>query len=116
MRSKLKNLAKVLRKSQTDYEARLWSILRDRRFDDFKFVRQLPIGRYIVDFCCRKNKLIIELDGGQHNEDKHIESDKVRDEYLRKKGYRVLRIWNNELDNNLDGVLDEIYYRLTNTK
>lgn len=116
MRNKLIKLAKKLRKNQTLHEDRLWYFLRDKRFDDFKFVRQFPVGRYITDFCCRKKKLIIELDGGQHNEDKQIELDKVRDEYLRKRGYRILRIWNNELDENLDGVLDEIYYRLTNLK
>lgn len=87
--------------------------MRDKGFDDFKFVRQYPVGRYIADFCCRKKKLIIELDGGQHNEERQIESDKIRDEYLRKKGYEVLRICNNELDRNLDGVLNEIYYKLT---
>jgi type I restriction enzyme M protein len=114
MKDKLVNVARQLRKNQTDYEAKLWSRLRGRRFGDFKFVRQYPVGNYIVDFCFRQEKLIIELDGGQHNEDKQIKSDKVRDEYLEKKGYRMLRIWNNELAENLEGVLDEIYYRLTN--
>ena len=102
MKDKLVNLARQLRKNQTDYEAKLWSRLRDRRFGDFKFVRQYPVGNYIVDFCFRQEKLIIELDGGQHNEDKQIKSDKVRDEYLEKKGYRMLRIWNNELAENLE--------------
>jgi adenine-specific DNA-methyltransferase len=87
-------------------------MLRDRRFNDFKFVRQYPIGRYITDFCCRKKKLIIELDGGQHNEDKNFKYDQIRDRYLESRGYKVMRIPNNELDENLDGVGDDIYYEL----
>jgi len=66
------------------------------------------IGEYIVDFCCNEKKLIIEIDGGQHNELEFINKDKQRDEYFGKCGYRVLRIWNNEIDDNLEGVLEKI--------
>jgi len=62
-----------LRKNQTPHGDKLWYFLRDKRFDGFKFVRQYPIGRYITDFCCRQKKLIIELDGGQHNDTPHDE-------------------------------------------
>lgn len=112
MKNNLIYLAKQLRKNQTEHEAKLWSRLRDRRFDGFKFIRQYPIGNYIVDFCCRQKKLIIELDGGHHNEEKNIEYDIRRDKYLRLKGYKVLRIPNIELSKNIDGVEDNIYYEL----
>jgi very-short-patch-repair endonuclease len=107
-------LAKILRKNQTLQEAKLWVMLRSRRFDNHKFVRQFSIGNYIVDFCCRKKKLIIEVDGGGHGEDKQIKYDKVRDEYLKKEGYKIFRITNYELSTNFDGCLDAIYYELNN--
>lgn len=102
-------ISRILRKNQTPHEIKLWSLLRGRRFENFKFVRQYAIGKYIVDFCCRKGKLIIELDGGQHNEDKNIKNDQLRDKSLINRGYRILRVWNNELDENLEGVLDKVY-------
>jgi len=109
MKKRLTKVARQLRKNQTDYEAKLWSILRGRRFSNFKFVRQYAIDNYIIDFCCRRKKLMIELDGGQHNEIRNIKTDQTRDKHLKLKGYKVLRIWNNELSENLEGVLDRIY-------
>lgn len=93
----------------TDAEQRLWYHLRAHRFMDRKFKRQKPIGRYVVDFVCLEEKLIIELDGGQHAD--NIEYDQERDAWLRGEGYTVLRFWNNQLMENMDGVLEQI--RLT---
>jgi very-short-patch-repair endonuclease len=101
--------AKVLRRSQTDVEQKLWYHLRAHRFMGKKFKRQKPIGQYVVDFVCLEDKLIIELDGGQHTE--NVEYDHVRDSWLRSEGYTVLRFWNNELMNEMEGVLEQI--RLT---
>lgn len=102
-------LAKNLRKNQTPEEAKLWMLLRNRRFSKFKFRRQFPIDGYIVDFCCLSKRLIIELDGGQHNQNP---ADKDRDEYLEKQGFRVLRIWNNELNQSEEAVLEKIFQTL----
>ena len=104
--SDLTKLAKHLRGSSTDAERRLWTHLRARRFQDLKFRRQQPIGRYIVDFVCFRKNLIIELDGGQHAE--QGDADRQRDAFLKARGFRILRIWNNELMSNPEGVLQMI--------
>jgi very-short-patch-repair endonuclease len=96
---------RYLRVSLTDAERRLWHRLRDRRLAGFKFVRQEGIGRYVADFCCRDEKLIVEIDGGQHAESEH---DRIRDAWLVSQGYRVLRFWNAEIMNDTAGVLDTI--------
>jgi len=85
-------------------------LFRDRRFVDFKFVRQAPIGHYVVDFLCRQAKLVIELDGGQHAANAR---DAVRDAYLMGLGYRVLRFWNSDVFTNREGVLTMILQELT---
>ncbi len=105
--------ARELRKDSTPQEQKLWSLLRNRQYKNLRFKRQQPIGEYIVDFVCREKWLIIELDGGQHNEDKNIEYDNKRTEYLESRGFKVLRFWNNEVDNNIDGVF-EIIDKYTN--
>lgn len=92
----------------TSQERKLWSIIRDRQFLGYRFRRQFPIGYYIVDFVCREKKIIIEIDGGQHNEKQNIEYDKIRTEYLTSEGYRVIRFWNNDIDNNIDGVYKKL--------
>lgn len=97
-----------LRKDQTRHEATLWSLLRARRFQGVKFRRQHEIGPCIVDFCCPEKKLVIELDGGGHGETLQEEKDRARDRYLAQRGYRVMRIWNSDLDQNLEGVLESI--------
>jgi very-short-patch-repair endonuclease len=94
--------ARALRLNQTDAEKKLWWRLRNRQVADAKFVRQEPIGPYIVDFICREQRLIIEVDGGQHADSS---SDKVRDEWLTSHNYRVMRFWNNDVLKNMDGVL-----------
>ena len=101
--------AKTLRRNLTDAEHKLWYHLRAYRFMGKKFKRQKPIGRYVVDFVCLEEKLIIELDGGQHAES--VEYDQERDSWLRKQGYTMLRFWNNELMNEMESVLEQI--RLT---
>lgn len=103
--------AKELRRTQTDAEKNLWYHLRAHRFMGRKFKRQKPMGRYVVDFVCLEEKLIIELDGGQHSES--IEYDQVRDSWLRSEGYTVLRFWNNEMMNEMEGVLERIRLALS---
>ena len=98
--------AKTLRANQTEAEQRLWYHLRAHRFMGLKFKRQKPMGRYIVDFVCMEQRLIIELDGGQHAE--QVKYDQHRDEWLRSQGYTVLRFWNNEVMQQLEGVLEQI--------
>jgi very-short-patch-repair endonuclease len=99
------NVARRLRRNATIAEQRLCYRLRSRSLYGMKFVRQEPIGPYIVDFVCRKHRLVIEVDGGQHSENK---LDVVRDRWLREHGYRVLRFWNNDVIQNIDGVLETI--------
>lgn len=97
-------LARKLRKNQTPQEYKLWQMLRNHKFHNLEFKRQYPMGDYIVDFICREKKLIIEIDGGQHNTDENIEYDAKRTEYLKSRGYKVIRFWNNDIDNNIEGV------------
>jgi very-short-patch-repair endonuclease len=97
--------ARRLRRDSTDAEGKLWFALRDRRPCGFKFVRQEPIGPYVVDFVCREQKLVIEVDGGQHAENRR---DAIRDCFLRNEGYRVLRFWNDDVLGNREGALSEI--------
>ncbi|WP_435626525.1 endonuclease domain-containing protein [Candidatus Ferrigenium straubiae] len=104
--------AKSLRRNLTDAEQRLWYHLRAHRFMGLKFKRQKPIGRYVVDFVCIEKKLVIELDGGQHADS--LKADGERDAWLRGQGYTVLRFWNNELMNEMEGVLERIRLALFN--
>ena len=99
-----KEKARNLRNNQTPQEQKIWSIIRNRQFYGYRFLRQYCIGSYIVDFICRSQKIIIEIDGGQHNNPKDIEYDKQRSNYLNSKGYRVLRFWNSDVDSNIEGV------------
>ena len=100
------NLARDLRQRSTDVELKLWYHLRNRRFYGYKFRRQKRMGKYIADFVCNEEKLIIELDGGQHATT--VEFDQLRTNELSSSGYRVIRFWNNEVLENLDGVLNKI--------
>lgn len=101
--------AKSLRTTMTDAEQKIWHHLRQRQLNNLKFRRQQIIGNYIADFVCFETKLIIEIDGGQHTE----ETDKDRTEFLEKEGYKILRFWNNDVLNNIDGVLETILSELT---
>ncbi len=105
----MKNLtktARTLRKNSTDAEKILWYNIRAKQLEGLKFRRQEPIGRYVVDFVCFERNLIIELDGGQHAIDR--EKDIERDCWLKNEGFRVLRFWNNDVLNNLEGVIFKI--------
>lgn len=102
----LRENAKSLRTQMTDAEARLWYHLRAHRFMGLKFKRQKPLGPYIVDFVCLECFLVIELDGGQHME--QVDGDRERDEYLRERGYRVLRFWNHQVLGEIEAVLERI--------
>jgi very-short-patch-repair endonuclease len=102
--------ARALPSSETDAEHRLWQVVRGRRLGGCKFVRQLPIGPYFADFACREAALIVELDGSQHFGSEH---DEVRTRYLNSKGYSVLRIWNNDLLGNPQGVAEAILSALS---
>ena len=104
--------ARRLRWELTDVERKLWYHLRGRRFEGVKFRRQYPIGRYIVDFICVEQKLIIELDGGQHA--LNVAYDQARDAWLAEQGYHMLRFWNNEVIENMEGVLISIKTALGN--
>ncbi len=98
--------AKQLRRRPTEAEAKLWIRLRRKQLDGFRFRRQTPIGSYIVDFFCPEAKLIVEIDGGQHADQK--EYDELRTQWLEERGYRVVRFWNNDVLANTDGVIAEI--------
>ena len=94
--------ARTLRKNLTDAENRLWYLLRDRRFQNYRFRRQHPVGKYIADFACTKYRLIIEADGGQHAESPY---DAERTAWLAQRGWRVVRFWNTDILGNTDGVM-----------
>ena len=105
--------ARAFRKNMTETERKLWSRLRGNQLGPY-FRRQVPIGKYIVDFMCWKKKLIVEVDGIQHSTVKGLEKDQQRDEFLKLEGYCVLRFNNAEVSTNLDGVIDAIYVELRN--
>jgi len=90
----------------TDVEQLLWRALRGKQIGKYRFRRQHPIGQYIADFACIEKKIVIELDGGQHQE--LLEYDERRSKSMKKYGWQVLRFWNNDVLNNLEGVLTVI--------
>ena len=100
--------AQQLRASQTSAEAKLWQALRNRKLSRWKFRRQWPIDRYIVDFACIDAKLVIELDGATHSTDAEIARDAHRTRVLEACGYHVLRILNADVYENLPGVMETI--------
>jgi len=105
-----KVIARNLRKNSTEAEKILWQRLRNRQLEGFKFRRQQAVGRYIVDFINFERKFVIELDGGQHAIEK--DKDRERDRWFQAQGFEVLRYWNNEVFENLEGVLEVIRERL----
>ncbi len=108
-----KSNARELRNNATKQEKLLWQYLRKSQLG-YKFRRQQPIGCYVADFFCPELKLIIELDGGQHNDNKIIEYDKKRDKFLQEQGFSVLRIWNNDIDKNIEGTIEYIRQQISN--
>jgi very-short-patch-repair endonuclease len=106
------HITRILRKESTLWERKLWNVLRNRKIKNAKFRRQFKIGNFVVDFCCLEGKLIVELDGSQHNKPKNKEYDQKRQKYLESLRFKILRFWNNEIDNNLSGVVDRIIENL----
>lgn len=104
-RPRATKLAKSLRNNSTNAERRLWRHLSKRQLNGLKFSRQMPVGPYVCDFLCRELKLIVEVDGGQHCDNP---KDERRAAYLQSEGYRVIRFWNNDVLENLEGVLTMI--------
>ena len=100
--------ARKLRREQTDVEGLLWSRLRNRQVDGFKFKRQVPKGKYVVDFCCAEARLIVELDGDQHAFEDYAKRDAERTRYFEECGFSIIRFWNIDVRNNIDGVLEAI--------
>ncbi len=101
--------ARALRKRMTPQEVKLWVHLRALKGQGFHFRRQAPREGYIVDFACLKAKLVIEIDGAQHGEPRQMQRDVERDAKLVAAGFKVLRFWNNEVNENLDGVVETSY-------
>jgi very-short-patch-repair endonuclease len=102
--------AHQLRKEMTPAERKLWAYLRTNKINGIKFQRQHAVGNYILDFCAIKEKLVIELDGSQHLDQEDY--DEERTYYLVSQGYKVLRFWNNQVMNDIEGVIKEIAYML----
>ncbi|MBU0555532.1 MAG: DUF559 domain-containing protein [Alphaproteobacteria bacterium] len=98
--------ARELRNSATDAERRLWTTLSNRKVAGIRFNRQVCIGPYVCDFVARTPRLIVEVDGGQHDEDH--ERDEARSAWLEAQGYHVLRFWNHDVLGNVEGVAQEI--------
>ena len=107
----IRQKAKQLRRNSTDAEIYLWSYLRNRQLEGWKFRRQLPVGRFIVDFACAELRLVIEIDGGQHADQVPYELGRIR--FLQSKGYQVIRFWNNEVLENIEGVLEALTLTLS---
>jgi len=107
-KQRIVNLSRELRREGTPAERVLWRQLNNKKFNGVKFRRQEPIGNYIVDFVSFEKKLIIEIDGGQHNEDSLVDKDSQRTQWLNSQGFRVIRFWNNDVLENLQGVLLQI--------
>lgn len=106
------NRARTLRSDMSDEERVLWMLLRDRRFAEFKFRRQAPIGDYVVDFVCYGAKLVLELDGSQHAEPEQAAFDAKRTAELEAAGFRVARIWCGDLFKDREGAMELIWNAL----
>lgn len=102
------HVTRKLRKDMTPWERKVWAILRNRGLEDSKFRRQYKIGNYVVDFCCLEMRVVVELDGGQHNDKAAQARDAKRQKQIESYGWRVLRFWNNEVDRNFEGVIGRI--------
>jgi very-short-patch-repair endonuclease len=108
-----RNFAKALRKNATEAETAMWRLLRHRRLAGFKFRRQTPFQNYILDFVCFDHRVVIEIDGSQHVESAR---DRQRDEVLKAEGFRILRYWNNDVLQQSNAVLEDIFAHLTHGK
>lgn len=111
-----KNFRKILRKNQTEAERKIWNCVRNKKLLGFKFFRQYSIGNCILDFYCPFCRLAIEVDGGQHSREVDKSYDKLRTEFLNEKRIKVLRFWNNEVLNNIDGIIQVITTELNSSR
>ena len=102
------SVSRKLRRDQTDAERALWAKLRSKQIAEAKFRRQQAIGPYVVDFVSFDSNLILEVDGGEHGRDKMRNKDEVRTKWLQQRGYQVIRFWDNEVLQNIEGVLEKI--------
>ena len=102
--------ARELRKQSTDAENALWYFLRNRQLTGYKFRRQAPVGKYIVDFLCFERKLVVELDGGQHQERTTYDSERTK--MLEARGYRVVRFWSSQIFEEIESVQEAILIAL----
>lgn len=100
----------------TDAEIMLWKHISGGKLMGYKFRRQYSVGKYILDFYCPRLRLAIELDGGQHNDLKNIKKDKERTKFLKDYNIKVIRYWDNEVLNNMDGVLEDIMNKIEKIK
>ena len=105
---KLKNRARALRKNMTEAEVKLWQHLRRKQLCNMQFLRQRPIGEYIVDFYCPEAKLVNEVDGEHHYKEAGLKYDTRRDAYLRELGLTVMRFSNTDIMKNINGVAEAI--------
>jgi very-short-patch-repair endonuclease len=105
------SLQRTLRCNMTNAERKVWSILRGRQIDGFKFRRQHPFENYILDFVCLEEKIVIEVDGGQHQE--RLTEDSIRTKTLEHAGFRVLRFWNHEVLQHPEAVAEKIWQEVT---
>jgi very-short-patch-repair endonuclease len=100
------NRARVLRSRAISAETKLWSRVRNRQLGGFKFIRQAPVGKYFADFLCREKMLAVEVDGGTHGLQHEIEYDAERAAAIEQLGFRIVRVWNGDIYENIDAVLD----------
>ena len=103
------DFARSLRQKQTDAKILLWAKLREIRLSGIKFRRQHSIGEYVVDFICIQSNLIVEVDGSQHSGERNQVYDSKRTVWLEQQGFRVLRFWDNDVLNNIEGVTGQIF-------
>ena len=111
--NRIRTRARDLRNNPTDAERVLWGQLRFWQLDGYKFRRQQPLGRYIVDFVCLEKRVVVEVDGGQHAQEAILDAE--RDGWLRDQGFIVLRFWNHDVLRNIDAVKELVYKTLQST-
>ena len=112
LRSMANETARKLRSAMTRQEVKLWLHLRELKKLGFHFRRQVPIKNFVVDFACYHPRVIVEVDGSQHSSPRHELRDTGRDAVLAADGFRIVRVWNNDVDENIDGVFDRILHEL----
>ena len=106
-----RSTAKTLRKTMIEAERRLWRALKKINISHTHFRRQVPIGSYVADFACHSARLVVEVDGGQHGQDRSAIHDSERTAFLETRGYKVIRFWNHEVMNDLQVVLETIHMK-----